>query len=242
VWYYEFKETRRCEMKKFAVSDIHGANRALVQVLERCGFDNDVDQLIFIGDVCDGWREVKECIHTLAGIKNLVQILGNHDDWALRWLKGSDMSMSEQICWMDQGGQATIDSIGDDKEFCLEFLSKFKGHHIDGHKLFVHGGIPPESKVEDNSLEELIWNRTMVGDARYALFSGDKVVEHYDEVFVGHTPTLNCGSTTPCNFSNVWMIDTGGSYDGKLSIIDVDTKEFWQSDKVVDLYPGESAR
>lgn len=225
-------------MRTFAVSDIHGANRALVQVLERCGFDNEVDQLIFIGDVCDGWREVKECIHTLSSIKNLVGILGNHDKWALDWLENN---IAEEL-WLTQGGFATVESLRNDKGMALAFLKNLKGFHERDLQLFVHGGIHPRTKAEDNDIEELIWNRTMVRDARYALFSRDKVVEHYDEVFVGHTPTLNCGSTTPCNYSNVWMIDTGGSYNGKLSIIDVDTKEFWQSDPVVDLYPGETAR
>jgi hypothetical protein len=38
-------------MRRFTVGDIHGAHLALKQVLERCGFDNERDQLITLGDV-----------------------------------------------------------------------------------------------------------------------------------------------------------------------------------------------
>ena len=152
------------------------------------------------------------------------------------------MPPDEVDCWTQQGGRASIYSMQDDMDFCRAFLAKSKAYHIDGSKLFVHGGIRPKSKVEDNDLHEIIWNRSMVKEAQYAVFSSDPVVEHYGEVFCGHTTTICNGRYEPCNYSNVWMIDTGASYDGSLSIIDVDTKEFWQSDRVVDLYPGETAR
>jgi serine/threonine protein phosphatase 1 len=42
--------------------------------------------------------------------------------------------------------------------------------------------------------------------------------------------------------SNVWNIDTGAGFWGKLSALDIDTKEFWQSEPVKDLYPGEKGR
>jgi len=33
------------------------------------------------------------------------------------------------------------------------------------------------------------------------------------------------------------MMDTGAGWSGKLTIMDIDTNEFWQSDVVKDLYP-----
>jgi serine/threonine protein phosphatase 1 len=40
----------------------------------------------------------------------------------------------------------------------------------------------------------------------------------------------------------VWYLDQGGGFEGKLSLMDIDTHEFWQSDKVVNLYPGFHGR
>ncbi|MEK6563466.1 MAG: hypothetical protein AABZ65_00350 [Candidatus Omnitrophota bacterium] len=42
----------------------------------------------------------------------------------------------------------------------------------------------------------------------------------------------------PIHVCNVWNIDTGAGWSGKLTIIDVDTKEYWQSDLTPDLYGG----
>jgi len=41
---------------------------------------------------------------------------------------------------------------------------------------------------------------------------------------------------------NVWLLDQGGGYEGKLSILDIKTKEFWQSDKSDTLYPDHLGR
>ena len=42
--------------------------------------------------------------------------------------------------------------------------------------------------------------------------------------------------------SNVWAMDQGGGFEGKLSIINVKTKEYFQSDLVKDLYPNHKGR
>ena len=52
-------------MKRYVLGDIHGAYQALIQVLKRAKFDYENDQLIFLGDVVDGWPESKECIDEL---------------------------------------------------------------------------------------------------------------------------------------------------------------------------------
>ena len=59
-------------MKRLVIGDIHGAYRALVQVLDRAGFDPKKDLLVSLGDVCDGWSETKQCIDYLMTVKNLV--------------------------------------------------------------------------------------------------------------------------------------------------------------------------
>ena len=90
----------------FVIGDIHGAYRALMQCLERSNFDYEQDQLICLGDVCDGWPETRRCIEELLTINHLTYILGNHDTWTLDWMKTGNI---ENI-WYVQGGEATIDS------------------------------------------------------------------------------------------------------------------------------------
>jgi len=40
----------------------------------------------------------------------------------------------------------------------------------------------------------------------------------------------------------VWNLDTGSCFDGKLSMINIDTEEIFQSDVVKELYPDEKGR
>src|SRR4051812_15465598 len=95
--------------RKFVMGDIHGACRALRQCLERSTFDYNEDQLIFLGDVADGWPETKDCVEELLKIKNLVFIFGNHDFWTLEWM---ETGHADDI-WLSQGGDATVKSYRD---------------------------------------------------------------------------------------------------------------------------------
>jgi serine/threonine protein phosphatase 1 len=64
----------------------------------------------------------------------------------------------------------------------------------------------------------------------------------YNEIYIGHTPVTKIGETTPIQMANVWNVDTGAAFLGPLTILDVDTKEFWQSDPLPELYPNEKGR
>jgi len=64
----------------------------------------------------------------------------------------------------------------------------------------------------------------------------------FNEIYIGHTPTLNYNVYIPMNACNVWNMDTGAAYNGKLSALDIDTKLVWQSETVQLLYPNEKGR
>jgi len=58
----------------------------------------------------------------------------------------------------------------------------------------------------------------------------------YKEIYLGHTTTQEFRSMLPLHFCNVWALDTGAGWSGKLTIMDVDTKQYWQSDLTPVLY------
>jgi serine/threonine protein phosphatase 1 len=64
----------------------------------------------------------------------------------------------------------------------------------------------------------------------------------YDEIYIGHTPVTQIGETIPVKKATVWNIDTGAAFLGSLTIMDIDTKEFWQSDSLPSLYSNEKGR
>ncbi len=57
--------------------------------------------------------------------------------------------------------------------------------------------------------------------------------EQLPKIFIGHTNLLSHPNQEICypqKRLNVWNIDTGAAYSGPLTIIDMDTEEYWQSE------------
>jgi serine/threonine protein phosphatase 1 len=228
-------------VKTFVIGDIHGAFRALLQCFERSGFNRRSDRLIVIGDVCDGYPEVKQCIDELLKSKHCDLIIGNHDMWALDWALRGD----RPEIWTSQGGNRTIESYGGGPmpKAHVDFLKS--GHlwlEIDD-QLFVHGGFDPDMPLSSHDAQTLVWDRTLLDTARNKhLTNKDCRMGRYKDIFVGHTTTELYNSFKPIHACNVWDIDTGAGWSGKLTIMDVNTKEYWQSDLTPDLYGGVPGR
>lgn len=238
-------------MRTFVMGDLHGAYKALKQCLERCNFNYEVDTLICLGDVADGWPEVKECFNEILKIKNLIFILGNHDQWLLQWAEGDFPGN----VWTSQGGQNTMASYWNDpsnvpKEHLELLLEKSKLWYVDDeNRLFVHGGINWEIPIEKQRVEVCLWDRSLVQTAyKYTVRKNTRnSMTEFKNVFVGHTTTSFFFSSlgvnqVPQNLFEIWMMDTGAGWEGKLTMMNVDTKEYVQSDDVKSLYPGVKGR
>ena len=242
--------------RKLTIGDIHGSLKALVQVLERCNYDPQYDELIFLGDYVDGWTESAEVIDFLIRLKevnkDIIFVRGNHDvmfeDWYIRDV--------EHLVWRMNGGVTTIKSymnaglIGDKDH--ARFLVDMVNFYIDeDNNLFIHGGwdyksgdFPVSALYPVNAgvgAKECHWDRSLLAGARSGHKSkqGLNALKQFKEVFIGHTATE---SHLPENYCNLWNIDSGCGWFGKLTIMDVETKEYWQSDYSKDLYPDAKGR
>lgn len=252
-------------MRTFTTADPHGANKALVQVLERAEFDYEKDRLICLGDVCDGWSEVKETFETLLKIKKLVYVIGNHDKWFMDWIESNGSKVPH--IWTSQGGIKTLESFnyhpGNVSDDIIELLfSKAVYYYVRKNKLFVHGGYNWHISIEEEIIANVTWDRHMFQTAlqwqrfnEVLLTRGNPdVVLHkfpkYDEIYIGHTTTGAAryfnnkyeNTDKPIFATNLIAMDTGAGYEGKLTLMNVDTKEYFQSDLVKTLYPNESGR
>ncbi len=124
-----------------------------------------------------------------------------------------------------------------------DFLKATKCYFVDENKrLYVHGGVDPQKTVDKWSEQSLMWDRDL-WDCRPV------TCKKYKEVFVGHTSIWRF-SHFPMNYGNVWFLDTGGGWEGKLTVMRVDVddvdgepaREFWQSELVSQLYPNDRGR
>jgi serine/threonine protein phosphatase 1 len=84
----------------------------------------------------------------------------------------------------------------------------------------------------------LAMDATLTPDSPYY----PKRLKLFSEIFIGHTPTVRINRFDPVNVHNVWNIDTGAAFTGSLTLLDVNTKAYWQSDTVQSLYPNVTGR
>ena len=248
-------------VKTYVIGDIHGNFRALKQCLEKSKFDYEVDHLICLGDIVDSWPDVRECIDELLKIKNCHLVLGNHDWWALEWYDREHPQPYNrpENYWISQGGEATYNAykVHDYDQLTskmpdehLAFLKKWHPYIIYGNTVFVHGGFDPNQKDPKKwRTDEIIWDRALLQSAWHKQQTNPSYkFGGWDEIFVGHTTTQAFKShtspdrTLPLHLCNLWDLDTGAGWDGKLTIMNVDTHEYWQSDNGRALYPDAKGR
>lgn len=138
------------------------------------------------------------------------------------------------------------------------FVSKQIPYFLDSeNRLYVHGGLNRHHPIDDmiyNNAEILMWDRdfwmaalsygqTKPDDEfKYPIRGKFRTNGNFKEIYLGHTATVSWKTDQPMNAANVWNLDTGAGFHGKLTIMDVDTKEYWQSDKLTELYINEKGR
>ena len=239
--------------RKIAIGDIHGGLKALVQLLKRVDITPE-DEIIFLGDYVDGWSDsanVVSYLIELAKQNTCIFIRGNHDDLVHRWLETGELNEK----WLQHGGQSSMDAYrnftSEEKEAHIEFFQQMMNYYIDKqNRLFVHAGFTnqhgPQSEYYNTGFywDRTLWETVLALDPE--MEKSDKYypkrLQLFEEIFIGHTPVTRIDESTPFHKAGVWNIDTGAAFKGRLSAIEVNTKEVWQSDPIYQLYPNENGR
>lgn len=240
-------------MKTVVIGDIHGGFRALKQLIENVNLPSDT-RYLFVGDYVDGWSQSAEVISYLidfAGTNDCIFLRGNHDELLYKYLKSGESNPM----WLSQGGESSVESYSKlskiEKENHLRFFENLINYHIDAeNRLFLHAGFTNQRGPQYEFYQNLVyWDRTLwemvcamdtnipEEDDRYP-----KRLKLFKEIYIGHTPVTRIGFDEPANFANVWNVDTGAAFKGKISMLDISSKEVWQSDEVHTLYPNEKGR
>ncbi len=217
----------------FVLGDVHGRANALHEVLALANFRDKTDRLITLGDLVDGGEDTRGVFDRLVKIKHRIDIAGNHDLWALPWFEFAENPDNvgkrppEPPLWFNQGGFWTAKSYNFDPwnvpESHKNLLRGQVPYYIDNkNRLFVHGGFNPKVPIENQSVEMLIWDRTLIKYARNHTING------YNHVFVGHTSTqlfldkLLGRGAEPITYHNLTLLDCGAGWNGNLCVMNVD--------------------
>jgi len=241
------------KMKTFTIGDIHGNYKALSQCLQRSQFNYETDRLIVLGDIVDGFSQTYEVVEELLKVKDLIFVIGNHDSFFLDFLNTGN----KPNLWVHQGGYSTLysynkninidklkeGSMVDDCKVDIsidipqshkDLFNKAVLFHIQDDKIFVHGGFDDRKTIYEQTKNYMMWDRRLIDIAHLRMVrrNDDQVEkEYWDTVFVGHTTTQKYNRITePIKFNNLWMMDTGAGWNGRLAIMNIHTEEYWLSD------------
>lgn len=224
-------------MRTFVIGDIHGEYTKLINIINKINFDYNNDKLISIGDVVDRGPNSFECVEELMKIKHLITIRGNHDKtWYDSTITGINRLYS-------QGGRETLFSYT--KNGCNNDPTKIPQSHKDFFKnqlnyfidennnLFIHGGFNRNLSLDEQDESNFYWDRNLFMSAlSYKTMNNQsfEMKQSFNKIFIGHTPTILFNSQQPIKIFNIWNIDTGcGKGDNFLTIMNVDTEEYFQS-------------
>lgn len=239
--------------RTLVIGDIHSGLKGLQQVLQKAEVSTN-DTLIFLGDYVDGWSQAVETVNFLMVLDEThkcIFLRGNHDALCYEWLVGT----ADNPLWFKHGGEATVNSYKNVDKVTeakhVKFYENLNNYYLDDtNRLFLHAGFTNLKGVDFEYFEPTFyWDRTLwelVLSLNPRLGRDDvlypKRLSHYKEIYIGHTPVTRIGETTPQCAANVWNIDTGAAFKGPLTLMDVDSKEYWQSSPVHTLYPDERGR
>ena len=240
-------------MRTLAIGDIHGGLKALHEILNKINLVSS-DQLIFLGDYVDGWSESPQVVEYLIELNkhyNCVFIKGNHDDLLLNYLKNNIYSDE----WFKHGGEPTVNAYKKvDAQHIkqhITFLENLKDYYIDEEsRLFIHAGFTNLKGVDFEFFKPLFYLDRTLWETALSLNPNLSIEDDlypnrlklYKEIYIGHTPVTRINETVPINKSCVWNLDTGAGFKGPLTILNIETKEYWQSTPLNVLYPNEIGR
>ena len=252
--------------RRLIIGDLHGSYKALLQCLERSGFRPEEDSLYSVGDIADGYPDTYECLSFLKDVPQFHPVIGNHDVWLQNWLVSrhtpriwTSQGGSRSIASFERNNVA-----GKEKLEIASWMTAWPYVFVLEDAVIMHGG-PGLALSDDDILhiarkprslnepapdghylphrkeDTVLWDREYFRSASYDEKTGQrKPIGAWSEkkqLFTGHT---EYGSTEPfiSKMHRFINLDTmAGSY-GRLTIMDMDTFEYWQSDLSSRLYPG----
>lgn len=222
-------------MRTIVIGDIHGCYKelkSLIATLEKNRkYDKKKDRLIFLGDYIDRGSDSRKVIGFIKDLqkhnKNVIALMGNHEDMFLNYLNEFDNS------WTYNGYETTLESYKGYTKYLrkdVEWMENLPLYYEDEHFIYVHAGIDYDKTMDEQDKQTLLWIREpfIYNYAKY-----DK------RVIFGHTPTfsLNGRGMPIYTYNNNVGIDTGCVFDGALTaliIVDDKIEGFYQQEKIIE--------
>lgn len=218
-------------MKRYLlISDIHGELDLFEQLLDKVKYNPKEDQLVLLGDYIDRGPNSRGVLNKVMALKDegAIVLRGNHDDMLVAVANEKENAWNR---WWKNGAIPTLKSydpsidkqvLPDTEEFesHIQFISNLDYYYETEDYIFVHGGVDPDTPLEETDPYVLVWIR----DKFHNGYNGEKTV------FFGHTITSKLhGDKENDNVyfgeNNIVGIDGGAVYGGQLNCLELPSKE-----------------
>lgn len=201
--------------KIYVIGDIHGCYRSLENLFQKIAPSPETDTIIFLGDYIDRGPASKKVVDKIIKIQNdfrqIITLMGNHEQMLLRYLTGRDIDV-----FLQAGGEQTINSYGlkhPEKNILvpditldhIQFFNKLLPYWEDENYIYVHAGLQPGIDLHMQSEDWLFWARERFIHSDYNF--GKRII-------FGHTHF-----SKPKIEKNKIGIDTGAVYGGSLTCL-----------------------
>lgn len=232
------------ECRIYAIGDVHGCFPLLVSLLQKIEEDQRQrapmeTHVVLLGDYIDRGpqsREVCELLHAMRDSAYFHCLMGNHEETMLNVLDGNRMALR---FWLKYGGEETLLSWGLEPDLIARaYLSEsgqwqlieafrervspdlvgwmrgLRSHHQHGGYLFVHAGVRPKCRLEEQSEEDMRWIREPFLSS---------TAWHPWRVVHGHSQSESAEI-----LHNRIGIDTGAYRTGMLTAIGIEDDDAWE--------------
>ena len=203
----------------YAIGDVHGRSDLLSVLLSEIETHaaGRPSQIVFLGDYIDRGPDsagVIRMVRDLAAARpSLVHcLMGNHEQMLL--LAREDRAA--YMCWLDNGGRATLDSFKASEpeqlpDDVVGWMRQLPTYYDDEQRYFVHAGLDPSSSLGEQTDADRLWMREPFISADHDF--GRHVVH-------GHTPVravIGASPPMPDEREHRTNIDTGAVFGGALT-------------------------
>jgi len=189
------------------IGDVHGEFNTLMSLLDILP---QKDKLCFVGDLIDRGPDSKKVVDFIID-NGHHSVLGNHEEMIIR----------HHELWIANGGIETLKSFYEtEEEIDIDsFLNSEYIKWFDNLPLFIEFNHENKKFLishsyaydgENTSPDDVLWGRQFP----------KKDNQNFINIF-GHTPVKNAQKINDKH----WLIDTGATYDNKLSAIDLTTEK-----------------
>lgn len=205
------------------IADIHGHSDALQRLKREFHYNPIKHQLVYLGDYIDRGPNSCEVVNEVMKDvqEGAVALLGNHERMMLNALstKPNKNRTNDMLHWLINGGQKTLDSYKNGKRALkshLKYLATLPHYVENDHYFFVHAGVNPIMKTEDQTEKDFLWIRHEFLNATDLSTVTSKIV-----VF-GHSPTIAFTGKTEIYIAEDRIgVDTGAGRNLRLSAFDI---------------------